>query len=173
VAHNKQVKVPPDSLLDRHGAFTDDPSVMFPPAGTAQGALVPFAGHKGHALAMVCELLGAALTGGETTRPGNIEVKYAIWNNMLTIVFDPQRMGGSNQFSDEVGAFVEWVKSSPLRNPADPVMMPGEPEQSCREKRAHFIDIDGGTLAQLDAAAAAVHEKRGASPGPLSAVVTP
>jgi hypothetical protein len=74
--------------------------------------------------------------------------KYQIWNNMRTIVFDPQRMSGSDQFADEVGAFVGWVKSSPLRNPEDPVMMPGEPEQSCREKR-------------------------GASPGRLSAVATP
>lgn len=112
---------------------------------------------------MICELLGAALTGGETTRPGNIEVKYAIWNNMLTIVFDPQRMSGSSQFADEVSAFVEWIKSSALRNSEEPIMMPGELEQSCRIKRADLIDIDGGTLAQLDAAA--VHEKRGASPG--------
>jgi uncharacterized oxidoreductase len=173
MAYNKQVKVPPGSLLDRHGAVTDDPAVMFPEPGTPPGALMPFAGHKGHALAMVCELLGAALTGGDTTRPAHATMKHAIWNNMLTIVFDPQRMGTADVFGDEVNAFVEWVQSAPLQEGSDPIMMPGEPEQRMRRARAAAVPIDEGTLAQMDEAAAAVQRARGQSPGPLSALAVP
>ncbi len=170
VAHNSGRKVMPGSLVDRHGMITDDPSVLFPAAGTAPGALLPFAGHKGHALAMVCELLGSALIGGDTTRPANITMKHAIWNNMLTIVFDPKRMNAGDVFGSESGAFIEWVKSSPLQHGSDAIMMPGEPEQISRRRRAEAIMIDSGTLMQMDQAADAVLRRNGHSPGPLSAL---
>ena len=48
-------------LLDAQGQPTDDPAVMF---GDPIGALLPFAQHKGFALAVMCELLGGALSGG-------------------------------------------------------------------------------------------------------------
>ncbi|WP_194722193.1 malate/lactate/ureidoglycolate dehydrogenase [Noviherbaspirillum malthae] len=170
VAHNKKVSVPPGSLLDAQGMPTDNPGVMFPAAGGAPGALLPFAGHKGYALAMVCELLGAALIGGETTRPQYLTMKHAIWNNMLTIVFDPRKMGTGEVFGDEFNAFVEWVKSAPLQQGSDAILMPGEPEKAMREARAAAVPIDEETLAQMDQAAASVQSHRGTSPGPLSAL---
>ncbi|SNT23912.1 uncharacterized oxidoreductase [Noviherbaspirillum humi] len=170
VAYNKQVKVPPGSLLDRDGNFTDDPAVMFPPAGSPPGALVPFAGHKGYALAMVCELLGAALIGGDTTRPPNAQMKHAIWNNMLTIVFDPQRMGTADLFGGEFSAFVDWVKSAPLQDGSDGILLPGDPERAMRKARAEAVPIDDGTMQQMDQAAAQVQQAKGRSPGPLSAL---
>lgn len=172
VAYNKQAKVAAGSLLDQHGEFTDDPSVMFPPAGARPGALVPFGGHKGYALAMVCELLGAALIGGETTRPAFSTMQHAIWNNMLTIVFDPQRMGTSDMFGDEFNAFVEWVQSAPLQKGSESILLPGDPEQAARKARADAVPVDSGTLAQMDEAAAAVQRIKGMSPGPLSALAT-
>ena len=172
VAYNSGNKVPPGSLVDRHGVTTDDPSVLFPPLGTARGALLPFGAHKGYALAMVCELLGSALTGGDTTRPAHATMKYAIWNNMLTIVFDPQRMSAADVFGGEANAFIEWVQSARLQQGSDAILMPGEPEQASRKARAQSIPIDSGTLAQMDQAAAAVLQHRGTSPGPLSALET-
>ncbi|WP_019141309.1 malate/lactate/ureidoglycolate dehydrogenase [Noviherbaspirillum massiliense] len=168
VAYNSKSRVPPGSLLDHEGSFTDDPGVMFPPPGSAPGALVPFAGHKGYALAMVCELLGAALIGGDTTRPPNAQMKHAIWNNMLTIVFDPQRMGATEVFGSEFSAFVEWVQSAPLQEGSPGVLLPGDPERATRKARAQAVPIDSGTLAQMDEAAAAVERAKGNSPGPLS-----
>ena len=64
VAYNKKVAVPPGSLIDAAGQPTTDPAVIFE---SPVGALLTFAGHKGYALAMVCEMLGAALTGGDTS----------------------------------------------------------------------------------------------------------
>lgn len=168
VAYNSGRRVPPGSLVDRNGMVTDDPSVLFPAAGTEPGALLPFAGHKGHALAMVCELLGSALTGGDTTRPANITMKHAIWNNMLTIVFDPQRMNTGDIFGSETSAFIEWVRSAPLQQGSDAILMPGEPEQLSRRMRAEAIPIDSGTLAQMDQAANAVLHRNGHAPEPLS-----
>ncbi len=117
---------------------------------------MPFAAHKGYALAMVCELLGAALTGGETTQPANLTMKYAIWNNMLTIVFDPLRVGAAGRFEQEARSFVSWVEAAPLSGAVDRIMMPGDPERRARAARAQGVPIDAGTMAQLDAAARAV-----------------
>ena len=95
VAFNKHVQVPDGALIDAAGQPTTEPGVMFAAPGQPDGALLPFGGHKGYALAMVCELLGAALTGGDTTRPETTTMKYGIWNNMLALVFDPGRLNDS------------------------------------------------------------------------------
>lgn len=59
IAAREGRKVPPGSGVDRHGNPTDDPDAILD-----GGALVPFGGHKGSAISMMIELLGAALTGG-------------------------------------------------------------------------------------------------------------
>jgi len=173
VAYNKKVRVPPGCLIDAQGQATDDPAVMFEPADGPHGALMPFAQHKGYALAMVCELLGAALTGGETTQPSNMTMKYAIWNNMLTLVFDPARLGTGERFEQEARSFVEWVRSARLSEVGRElggILMPGDPERIARARRESQLPIDAGTMAQMDAAAAAVAARFGTSPGPLSAL---
>ncbi len=170
VAYNKKVPVPPGSLIDVNGQPTTDPAVMFEPPEGPHGALVPFAAHKGYALAMVCELLGAALTGGETMHPANMQMKYAIWNNMLAIVFDPDKLGTGEAFEREARAFVAWVESARRSGAVDRIMMPGDPERRARAARAEAVPIDSGTLAQLDDAARQVAGRFGQSPGPLSAL---
>jgi uncharacterized oxidoreductase len=170
VAFNSGKKLPPNTLLDVQGEYTDDPAALFPPGGGPGGALVPFAQHKGYALAMVCEMLGAALTGGDTTRPANLTAQHAVWNNMLVMVFDPARLNDMQRFGAEVNAFVEWVQSSRLRDGDEPVLMPGDPERASRRARAQRLPVDSGTLAELDEAAAAVSKARGVVLPPLSSL---
>jgi hydroxycarboxylate dehydrogenase B len=170
VAFNKGVAVPPGSLLDAQGEPTDDPSVLFPKEGEAMGALLTMASHKGHALALVCEVLGAALTGGPTSRPETMAIKHGVWNSMLTIVLDPQRLNTAEHFNAEVKAFVEWLQSSALRPGHDAVLLPGDAERRYRRQRAQQLPIDDGTLAELDEAAAAVNRARGTALAPLSAL---
>ena len=149
---------------------TDDPAAMFEPEDGPRGALVAFAGHKGYALAMVCELLGAALIGGPTARPENMRLEHAIWNNMLAVVFDPERLGAGDAFEREARAFIEWVQSARLSGALEKILIPGDPERLARKQRAEAVPIDAETLAQLDAAAAVIERAKGASPGPLSAL---
>jgi uncharacterized oxidoreductase len=170
VAHLSGKKLPPNLMLDAQGNYTEDPSKLFPPDGEAGGALVPFAQHKGYALAMVCEMLGAALTGGDTTRPAHLTAQHAVWNNMLAMVFDPARLSDQQMFGAEVNAFVEWVQSSRLRDDAEPILVPGDPERASRRARAVSLPVDGGTLAELDEAAAAVSQARGVVLAPLSSL---
>ncbi len=173
VAYNKKVPVPAGSLIDARGEPTTDPAVMFEPAGGPHGALQPFASHKGYALAMICELLGAALIGGETTQPAHMGNTFGVWNNMLAIVFDPKRLSGSEGFEAEARAFVEWVRSASLSKDGQAlggILMPGDPERRTRQARAKQVPIDPGTMAQMDKASADVAKRFGQSPGPLSAL---
>jgi uncharacterized oxidoreductase len=170
VAHLSGKTVSTDALLDAAGQPSGDPAVMFPAPGQRPGALRPFAAHKGYALAMVVEVLAAALTGGETTRPANLHYRYAVWNNMLAIVFDPQRLGAADAFGAEVREFVEWVRSAPLQDGSDAIRMPGDPERESRQARAAAIPLDAGSVAELDAAAAAVARATGRTLPPLSAL---
>jgi uncharacterized oxidoreductase len=153
VAYNKKVPVPPGSLIDSDGRPTTDPAAVFE---SPAGALLTFAGHKGFALAMVCEMLGAALTGGDTSRPVDEDISLRVWNSMLTIVFDPARIGSLEHFEREAAAFEDWVRSSSLTPGSDGIRMPGDPERESRKARANGIAIDAQTLAQLDSAAAQV-----------------
>jgi len=171
VAYNKGVPIPPGCLVDTDGNPTTDPSAMFEPKDGRIGALMPFAQHKGYALAMVCELLGAALIGGETMHPANRS--KGVWNNMLAIVFDPSRLGTGAHFEREARAFAEWVQSARLGEigrAQGGILMPGDPERRSRAARAQLIPVDAGTMAEMDAASAKIGARFGQSPGPLSAL---
>jgi hydroxycarboxylate dehydrogenase B len=159
VAYNKGIDVPPHSLIDAQGNSTLNPGVLFEQDQGKFGALVTAGGHKGYALSMVCELLGAALIGGETTTQAHVTAKHGIWNNMLTIVLDPNKMGHRAWFETQAREFIEWVQSSELAPGFDAVLMPGDPERISRKKRADLMPIDDETVAQLDNAAASINQK--------------
>ncbi len=174
VAYNAQKHTPEGALIDHEGFPTTNPGVLFEPVNGRIGALTTMAAHKGYALAMVCELLGAALTGGSVTIPAN-QPKAGVWNNMLTIVFDPARFGTQNSFEVATRDFVDWVKSAKLAEGFDEIMMPGDPERKSRKARAAAVPIDAGTIAEMDIAAATVANLVSAAakaPGPLSALMS-
>ncbi|MBP6530515.1 MAG: malate/lactate/ureidoglycolate dehydrogenase [Burkholderiales bacterium] len=170
VAYNAQKHTPEGALIDHEGFPTTNPGVLFEPVNGRIGALTTMAAHKGYALAMVCELLGAALTGGSVTIPKN-QPKAGVWNNMLTIVFDPARFGTQNAFEVSTREFIEWVKSARLSEGHDEILMPGDPERKSRIARASALPIDAGTIAEMDAAAETVKSLSGKGPGALSALM--
>lgn len=146
VAKNAGKLAPDGALIDEYGQPTRDPNVMY---RDPRGALLPFGGHKGHALAMVTELLAGALSGGPTIQPGNARLGGVI-NNMLTLVLDPARFAGLEWFRRELDAFVDYVKASPPANPLEPVLIPGDPERILHAQRTRDgIDIDATTWDEI------------------------
>ena len=155
---NAGVEAPEGTIIDASGRPTRDPRVLFE---EPTGALRTFAGHKGHALAMVCELLGAAMTGGVTGRDEHLPDVPGVINNMLAIVFDPARLGTGASFERECSGFIDWVRSSrpdEIGEALGGVLMPGDPERLSRAARATHIPFDTGTLDELAAAARRVEE---------------
>ena len=113
-----------------------------------------FGEHKGSGLAIMCELLGSVLLGGETAAPHHPRDGRII-NNMLSIIVDPSATGVGESFRAEVAAYSEHIRSSRLREGSDAVLMPGQPEVAARLARAEGIEVDPTTVAELRSSAAA------------------
>ena len=150
VAYNEGRDLAPGLLIDHLGESATDPALMFPEEGQSRcGALTPMGEYKGSGLALMAELLGAALTGGMTIRPDQGR-DAGVRNNMLSIVIDPDRLGGRGPFLEEVAAVVDWVKASPAADPDQPVLVAGEPELRSHAMRLEAgIPIDDTTWAEL------------------------
>lgn len=134
IAWNEGRPLPEGCAVDHLGnPTTDAGSLMQEP----RGSLLAFGGHKGAGLSLICTLLGAALTGGQTEshrfppRPGII-------NNMLSILFDPLRLGAGEGYQQEVEAQLAWLHSS-----GGDVQIPGEPEArhvAQRSEKGIYVD---------------------------------
>src|SRR5439155_6405907 len=120
VALNKGVAVPENCIIDAAGRPTTDPRVFY---GDPPGAILSIAGHKGHGLAVLCEVLAGALTGGGCSNPANAQ---RVVNGMLSIILDVGRFQGEEGFAAEVSRFVDWVRSSAKATPEGEILMPGE-----------------------------------------------
>jgi uncharacterized oxidoreductase len=153
VARNEGKLLDEGVLIDPEGRPTRDPNVMY---REPHGALLPFGGHKGYALAVVTELLAGALSGGPTIQPGNPRMGGTI-NNMFSILVDPARLAGVDWLRREIDGFVDYVKASPPADAVAPVLVPGDPERLARERRQREgIDVDDTTWAELLAAGQAL-----------------
>jgi uncharacterized oxidoreductase len=151
VAHNKGEKLAPGLLLDDQGNPTVDArfGVIEP-----YGALTTFGLHKGYGLAVACELLGGALSGGGTWHTTD-RSKKRVLNGMLTILIDPKKLGTAAPFVREARAFVDWVKQSPPAPGADRVRIAGDPERETRARREKTgITVDATTWQEIRAAGA-------------------
>jgi uncharacterized oxidoreductase len=149
VAKDRGERVASGALIDHSGHPTDDPEVMF---RDPVGALLPFGEHKGYALAVMCELLGGALSGGlvqhQQPRPN------PMINNMLSLVFAPDKLVGREAFARQVDQLSAWVKASPRRPGGTGVRLPGEPERiTARERERSGIPLPCPTREALCACA--------------------
>jgi hydroxycarboxylate dehydrogenase B len=148
VANNKLVQMDPGLLIDAVGQPTTEPGVMYNPPF---GAIPPFGLHKGGGLAVICDLLAGALTGGRTHSPRTIKKNgHDIINNMLSVIIDPAAMGSTELFEDEVETFINWVKSARPQAGVGEVLAPGEPERVRRaDREKNGVPIDTTTWQQL------------------------
>jgi uncharacterized oxidoreductase len=153
VAHNKGEKVPHGLLIDTEGNPTEDPRyAVVPPFGAMQ----PFGGYKGSGMAIACELLGGALTGGGTWHHPESDHQRVL-NGMLAIVLDPKRLGTADVFQREAREFLDWLRESRPAPGFDKVRIAGEPEREKRAQREREgIPVDATTWREIESAAAKV-----------------
>ena len=146
VAFYEGRRVEPGVLIDGDGRPTDDPAVMVP---DVIGALLPFGGHKGSGLGLLCDILAGALSEGGTNHAGAFDDDMII-NNMLSIVLDPAALGDADAIADHVERVIGWVKAAPPAPGTEAVLIAGEPERARRAERlAHGIPIAQRTLDEL------------------------
>ncbi|WP_084215837.1 malate/lactate/ureidoglycolate dehydrogenase [Pseudonocardia spinosispora] len=145
--------LPGDALIGQDGTPTGDPRVLYgdyrddelrlTSGGT--GAIRAFGEHKGSGLALMCELLAGALTGGPCAGPLDGE-RRGISNGMLSIYLSPEHLGTRAEF-ERIGLdYLDWVLSARPARPGEPVLAPGDPEGAVRARRlAEGIPLPIGT----------------------------
>lgn len=150
VAHAKGEKVRPGVLIDNQGRPSDDPGVLF---SNPRGSIAAFGLHKGSGLAIVCELMSAALGSGPLV--ADRHEAGAILNNMMAIVIDPARMAtGDEPLAVATDRMIAWVKSAAVAEGVAEVLTPGEPEQANRTRLGKRIEIDPTTWEAIGQASA-------------------
>ena len=139
-------RVPEGFFIDARGRSATDPSALLDPP---KGALLPFGEHKGSGLALACELLGGALTGGGILSSVPF-AEFLIGNNMLSLLLDPAKFPGGAGLARDVARTLAFVKESPPADPALPVLVAGEPAAASRAARlADGIPVAAGTWDDL------------------------
>jgi uncharacterized oxidoreductase len=155
VASNGGKPLPPDALIEPDGRLSGDPHTLYgdyAPVGprnpSGAGAIRAFGDHKGSGLALICEILAGALTGGGTAGP--VDARGRIANGMLSIYLSPQHFGDQAAFWAAGQAYVDWVKDCRPATPGEPVMVPGDPEARTRARRlAEGVPLPADTWANI------------------------
>ena len=149
--------LPADALVSADGQLSGDPRELYGDyaSGAARehkkgrGALRAFGEHKGSGLALMCELLGGALTGNGASNPDKR------WSQgMFSFYVDPAKIDPQNVLPAELSRFLSFVKGTKPIDPAAPVLLPGEPEARKRAERiANGVPLTDDTFNALIATA--------------------
>ncbi|MGL4553065.1 MAG: Ldh family oxidoreductase, partial [Gemmataceae bacterium] len=101
----------------------------------------------GYGLAVLCEVLAGALTGGGCSNPANAD---RVVNGMLSVLLAPSFFQEDAAFAAEIERFIGWVKSSARTTPGGDILMPGEVEDRTKARRLRDgIDLDETTWGQI------------------------
>jgi uncharacterized oxidoreductase len=144
VALNKGVEVDPGCIIDNEGNPITDPADFYtdPP-----GVLLPFGGHKGYGLSVICEMFAGALTGNSCSNPANDQ---RLLNGMFSLIIDCDRLPEELGFAAEVQRFIDYVKSARKAPGCNEILMPGEiEERNRRDREANGIEVDDTTWQTL------------------------
>lgn len=117
IAAREGHQLPPGTGVDRHGEPTTDPKAVLD-----GGALLPFGGYKGASIAMMIEVLGAALAGSDFS----FEIDWSDYPGAATphggqtyILIDPGK-GAPQAFTARIEALIaEMHDAGQTRLPGD------------------------------------------------------
>ena len=146
--------LPTDALIGPDARRSGDPHVLYGDYGPTEmrtadnglGALRAFGEHKGSGLALMCELLAGAFTGGGCAGPAEVGVS----NGMLSIYLSPDHFGTRREFERLGREYLDWVQSARPVDPAEPVLLPGDPEARHRvERTAAGVPLSPDTWAAI------------------------
>ena len=146
VAATGGAPLPEGSLVSGDGEPTNDPRALYgdldPTRNTVDrpgnGAIRTIGEHKGSGLALMCEMLAGALTGGGCAGPD----KPYILNGMLSIYISPSHLDTEHQFAQEAQQYLSFFTTGAPAAGHSKVQVPGEPERRLRaERQANGIPL--------------------------------
>lgn len=136
-ARSAGAKLPPDSLIDKHGNPSQDPEDYFD-----GGAILPSGGPKGYALALMAELIAEAMLG-----PVTVEA------NWLLIIIDTSRYRAPTEMQRVAEDILADLRTCPPAPGFGTVEVPGERERNRRTGSGGTVDLPRPTWRQICALA--------------------
>jgi LDH2 family malate/lactate/ureidoglycolate dehydrogenase len=137
-------KLPPGWVLDDEGnPVTDAAAAWKILYETKKGGLTPLGGtaemssHKGYGLAMMVHILGGTLSGASFS-PIRVRTQKSGDPDRLGHFFlaiDPKAFRPEGAFEDDLDAAIDELHAAPPVDPAQPVLVAGDPEARSREQR--------------------------------------
>ena len=141
-------RLPLDVALDAAGHPTDDPAAL------KTGCLLPAAGPKGFALALMVEVLSGVLTGSAVGQ--QVGSLFYTWDRPvdvghLFIAVDVERFLPRDVFLSRLEGLLESLAASPVPEGAEPVRYPGEIRaRSAERHRREGIPVPRELMAALE-----------------------
>ena len=141
-ASQENKKIPLGWAVDKYGIDTDNPKEAL------KGTMLPFGDAKGSALALMIEILAAAITGSNFAyeadsfldtngKPPNV--------GQLLIIIDPEAMGSKKRFFNKIGSMMGSILAQ------EGTHLPGSNRFILREKAAkEGLNITQKTLIQIE-----------------------
>ncbi len=124
LARNRRQPIPEGWAIDQDGAPTTDPQAAI------DGIILPMAGHKGYAIAMMVDVLSGVLTGSGFLSQVHSPYRTAEKSNCghFMIAVDIGAFQPLAQFHARMERYIGELKSVPLAQGHDAVHYPGELE---------------------------------------------
>lgn len=149
--------IPEGWVVDESGSSVTDPgAAMSWIHHRTGGGLTPLGGstatggHKGYGLAVMVQILSAALSGADlavTRRPG---AAGDIGHFFLAL--DPAFFRPGGEFLADVDELLDTLRATPPARPETPVQVAGDPERNCRElRRKRGIPLPDSLIAKIAA----------------------
>lgn len=132
----REGKMIPDGwALDKDGrAQNNSEQALADKLMTPLGGTREMGGHKGYGLAAMVEVLCTVLSGATYAplRPASAE-RFDVGHFQMAI--HPEAFREAGEFEDDLDAFIDCLRATRPADPAQPVLVPGDPEHAMLERR--------------------------------------
>lgn len=146
LARQKGQPIPEGWAITAEGAPTTDP------AEAIDGIILPMAGHKGYAIAVMMDMLSGVLTGSAfgTGVHGPYQTEQRSGAGQFMIALDIAAIQPLAEFGARMERYIAELKSVPLAQGFDEVVYPGELEaRNDARHRSEGLVLPPDTLADL------------------------
>ena len=146
LARQKGQSIPEGWAISAVGAPTTDP------AEAIEGIILPMAGHKGYAIAVVMDMLSGVLTGSAfgTGVHGPYQTERRSGAGQFMVAVDVAAVQPLAEFGARMERYIAELKSVPLAQGFEEVVYPGEIEaRNDARNRADGLLLPPDTLADL------------------------
>ena len=155
--------LPPGWVVDANGQTVTDPEEAFhyvfdrPEGGiTPLGGTKDAGGHKGYGLAVMVHILGGVLAGASFSPLRNKTQRPSDPHNLghFFMAIDPRAFRAEGEFEDDLDQVIDVLHHAKPANPAQPVLVAGDPEMATRAERLRDgVPVPDDLMAQLRAVA--------------------